>query len=178
VRTSASVLMIASVGLGLACSDRSPTSPVMATGTAASGAAATAGSSAASPSGVAGRRGHAISVSPRGLQVFGSDQAKLAIAGGTAKLEIKALTLPSGACFGTYGQIDQPIPNGPFSLHGSFTQLIGAFPGKIDYSADFSGVVETNQITITVTVPAIQQSFGPFVLTNGVNPSWTPCLYP
>ena len=174
MRTPTSVLMIASVALGLACSDRSPTSPVMATGTAASGAAATSASSA---SGVAGRRAHAISVSPRG-QVFGSDKAKLAIAGSSATLEIKALTLPSGGCFGTYGQIDQPIPNGPFSLHGSFTQLIGAFPGKIDYSADFSGVVESNQITITVTVPAIQQSFGPFVLINGVDPPWTPCLYP
>jgi hypothetical protein len=30
----------------------------------------------------------------------------------------------------------------------------------------------------TITVPALRQSFGPFLLTDGVTNAWTPCLYP
>jgi hypothetical protein len=96
--------------------------------------------------------------------------------GGT--LEILALTLPTGGCFGSYGEIAQPIRRGHFVLAGTYTQLIGAYPGRIDYPAQFSGSVDGNTMIITIVVPSQQQTFGPFVLTDGVNNAWTACQYP
>jgi hypothetical protein len=51
-------------------------------------------------------------------------------------------------------------------------------PGKIEYAARCSGVVEGNRMSIAIAVPALQQTFGPFLLTVGVSNAWSPCLYP
>ena len=76
------------------------------------------------------------------------------------------------------GEIGRKIPGGQFSLPGTFTQLIGAYPGRIDYAAQYSGVVAGNTMSLTVMIPALELTFGPYVLVRGVTNSWTPCLYP
>ena len=97
----------------------------------------------------------------------------LALTNGVTTLEI----LASG-CYGSYGELDQPIPSGTFVVAGRYTQLMGVFPGKVVYPATFSGVTADRQMTITIAVPAVQTSFGPFVLTRGVKHSWEACRYP
>lgn len=104
---------------------------------------------------------------------WGSNTASLTIGDSSATLQIL-----NGNCYGVYGQIDQPIVTGHFDLPGTYTQLIGAYPGKVQYPAQYSGTVAGNQLSIAVTVPALQVTFGPFSLTYGMNSAWTPCLYP
>jgi hypothetical protein len=106
--------------------------------------------------------------------VWGSDQASLTVSDSGSTLEI----VTSTGCVGSYGEIDQSIPAGQFSRPGVYTQLIGAFPGKLDYAAEYSGVVEGNQMSIMVSVPALQQTMGPFTLTQGLDKTWDLCLYP
>jgi hypothetical protein len=106
--------------------------------------------------------------------VWGSNEASLIIKDSTATLQI----LAAPGCFGSYGEIDQPIPTARFTLRGTYTQLMGVSPGKVQYAADYSGIVEGSQISITVTVPSLQQSFGPFRLTYGGNSTLVPCLFP
>jgi hypothetical protein len=105
---------------------------------------------------------------------WGSNEASLTINDSSATLQI----LASGVCFGAYGGIDQPIPTPRFALSGIYTQLIGAFPGSVQYPAQYSGTVEGNQMSIMVSVPALQQAVGPFSLTYGVRNTWVPCQYP
>ena len=105
---------------------------------------------------------------------WGSNQASLTVGDSSATLQI----LASGGCFGSYGEISRSIPKGAFSLPGVYTQLIGAYPGKVQYAAQFTGDAEDNRLSITATVSAPQQSSGPFSLTFGVNNAWTACLYP
>ena len=106
--------------------------------------------------------------------VWGSDRASLAVTDTGATLDI----LGAGDCIGSYGEIPQRIPGGTFDVSGTFTQLIGAYPGHIDYAARFTGTSAADQITIAITVPALQQSLGPFTLARGVQNSWPMCLYP
>ena len=113
------------------------------------------------------------STAPDEPGVWGSDQVALALTNGVTTLEI----LASG-CYGSYGELDQPIPSGTFVVAGRYTQLMGVFPGKVVYPAALSGVTADRQMTITIAVPAVQTSFGPFVLTRGVKHSWEACRYP
>lgn len=141
---------------------------------------AAAGASAVTPPG-SGR--HVIVVPPHSDKfvqpgVWGSENAGLTVTKGSAALDILSSTLPEGGCFGSYGEMTQPIPNGAFSIAGTYTQLIGAYPGKIQYAAQYSGLVAGNTLSITITVPALEQTFGPFRLTHGVNNAWSPCMYP
>lgn len=111
--------------------------------------------------------------------IWGSDQASVTIRGGSATVEIFSAGLPPGGCYGSYGDVSGEIPNGRFSLPGTFTQLTGAYPGKIEYpAAQFTGVVEGKRMAITITVPSLPRVLGPFVLTAGVTNAWGPCLYP
>jgi hypothetical protein len=110
--------------------------------------------------------------------VWGSDKASLMIKGASATVEIFSLALPPSGCFGSYGDIAQEIPNGHFSLPGTYTQLTGVYPGKIQYPAQFSGFVEGTGMTITITVAGLPQVLGPFFLTYGVTNAWEPCRYP
>jgi hypothetical protein len=170
-------ILSASLGIVLACSDRLPTSPE------ARASPASSESAEASPLKAQGRARQVVVVLPRSngfVQpgVWGSENASLTIAKDGASLDLLSLTLPNGGCFGSYGEMPQPIPNGSFSIAGTYTQLIGAYPGKVEYAARYSGVVESSRISISITVPALQQVFGPFLLTAGVNNAWSPCLYP
>ena len=106
--------------------------------------------------------------------VWGSSRASLAIADTGATLQI----LSFGTCYGSYGQVKQPLATGRFDLPGTYTQLIGAYPGKLEYAARYSGTVTGNQLSITVSVPTLQTTFGPFVLVYGLTSAWSPCLFP
>lgn len=165
-------ILSATLGIPLACSDRAPTSPEMGT------APIEASSLRAS-----GRDRRVIVVSPRSdgfvpPGVWGSENASLTITKDGAKLDLLSSPFPNGGCFGAYGEMTQPIPKGAFSIAGTYTQLIGAYPGKIEYVARCSGVVEGSRMSIAIAVPALQQTFGPFLLTVGVSNAWSPCLYP
>ncbi len=126
------------------------------------------GASAACSSPVASRTTSALA------GTWGSAQASLVASDTGATLQI----LASGSCFGSFGQFSQPVATGSFDVAGTFTQLTGAYPGQVQYAARFSGAVAGDQLTLTVTVAALAQTMGPFVLVRGVTSSWTPCLYP
>jgi hypothetical protein len=114
------------------------------------------------------------STSPDQSAVWGSDQANLTIVDTSATLRIVA----AGGCYGSYGEFDQPPSSGAFSRGGTYTQLIGFYPGQVQYAAQFSGTVSGRQISLTVTVPALQGTVGPFTLTQGRTAKWPACLYP
>jgi hypothetical protein len=170
------LLLAASLAAALGCSDRSPTSPAM-------GSAVSTEAIAGPTPGPVARPRNAVLVPPRGDKslppgVWGNAQASLAIGPNGATLEILSGNFPTGACFGKYGNTIQGIPDGRFSLPGTFTQLIGAYPGKIQYPAGYVGIVLGDTMSLTVTVPALHQDFGPYFLVKGVTHAWTPCLYP
>jgi hypothetical protein len=104
---------------------------------------------------------------------WGSDQASLSIAENKATVQV----LASGGCYGAYGDLDH-VPDGTFALSGTYTQLMGAYPGSIEYTAEYTGTIVGNVMTLSITVPALQQTIGPFRLTAGVAPGWSACLYP
>jgi hypothetical protein len=173
MRRTLRLVLTASMGISVACSEHTPTSPEMGTDVASS---ESAGAPALNAS---GRTRHVVVVAPHSDKfvqpgVWGSENASLTITKAGATLAV----LSAGGCFGSYGESAQPIPNGPFSIAGTYTQLTGAFPGRIQYAAQYSGFVEGDRLSITITVPALQQAIGPFLLTNGVNNAWSPCLYP
>jgi len=118
----------------------------------------------------------ACSTEPRAASLvgpWGSSQASLAVSDTGASLLIQA-----GGCYGSYGEIGRPLPGSTFDLGGTYTQLTGAYPGKIEYPAQFTGSVSGTQMTLTVTVPALQDTIGPFTLVRGVTATWMACLYP
>ena len=173
MRRTLFLLLTAPIGISLACSDRSPTSPELTTSLVATESAGTP------PLKAGGQTRHVIVVPPRSngsVQpgMWGSEKASLTITKDGATLEI----LASGGCYGSYGEMTRAIPNGPFSIAGTFTQLMGAYPGKVVYAAQLSGAVEGNRMSIAITVPALPQTFGPFALTEGVKNVWPRCLYP
>ena len=172
------LLAILSASLGIpACSDRAPTSPEMGTNRALSQ------SVEASPLRASGRGRQVVVVLPRSdgfVQpgIWGSENASLTITKAGGKLDLLSLALPTGGCFGSYGEMARPIPNGSFSIEGTYTQLTGAYPGKIEYAARYSGIVEGGRMSIAIAVPTLQQGFGPFLLTAGLSNAWSPCLFP
>jgi hypothetical protein len=112
---------------------------------------------------------------PDQRQRWGSDQASLSFNRDTATLQVAS----SGNCYGSYGE----IPNasrltGTFSLAGTYVELTGVAPGSRQYAAEFTGTVGANQMTLTVTVPSIQRTLGPFTLSAGVEKMWPPCRFP
>lgn len=175
MRRAMTLIVAASLAAAPGCSDRSPTSPMASTAASSEAAQAPAPGPVARPRNV-------VVIPPRGDGLppgtWGSAEASLSVGPAGAKLEILSLNLPTGACFGMTGEIGQKIPGGQFSLPGIFTQLIGAYPGRIDYAAQYSGVVAGNTMSLTVMIPALELTFGPYVLVRGVTNSWTPCLYP
>jgi hypothetical protein len=173
-------LMIAALAVALACSDGSPTSPAAQEKAAAAASTEDVRASLIRPA--RGPRARAV-VSARKDRflppgVWGSSQASLTIRESGATLKIFALAVPPDGCYGSYGDVLQGIPNGSFSLSGIFTQLTGVYPGKIEYPAQFTGVVEGTTMSISISVPSLTQTLGPFVLTSGVTNTWGPCLYP
>jgi hypothetical protein len=176
MRKTLILVLTGSLVLLSACSDRSPTSPEKAGSPASSKSVEASAAGADLPS-----RNTRV-VAPRGAKlspgVWGSDKASVTIKGGSATVEIFAGAMAPNGCFGSYGDIAQEIPNGHFSLPGTYTQLTGVYPGKIQYSAQFSGFVDGTGMTITITVQGLPQVLGPFALRSGVTNAWGPCLYP
>lgn len=167
-------LFAAALSLSLACADRSPTSPDKGADTVT--VEAVPALSAVRPE---LRPRTPIVIAPRGLRplppgVWGSDDANLTVAGDGATLQI----LSSGGCYGVYGDIRRSIPDGRFDLPGIHTQLIGAYPGKISYPAQYSGTVQAGRMSMTVFVPQLGKTLGPFLLVSGIHHAWSPCLYP
>ncbi|MEP7002150.1 MAG: hypothetical protein ABI969_16795 [bacterium] len=74
--------------------------------------------------------------------------------------------------------MSSPVVHGTFVIAGRYAQLMGVSPGRVVHPATFSGVATQRQMTITIAVPAIQMSFGPYVLTRGVAHTWESCKYP
>lgn len=104
---------------------------------------------------------------------WGSDGARLVTTDTGAVISINA-----SGCYGSYGEVKHRLPNGAFSFDGTFTQLIGAYPGKIDYAAHFTGNIVGDVISMTIDVPATQQTLGPYFVTYGVVADRGFCLYP
>ena len=174
-RLSFGLTALATIAFG--CSDRSPTSPAKAA-SAARSEIVQAPIVRADP-----RPRNPRVLSPRGDKrlppgVWGSDQASVTIQEGSATMKILAQALPGSGCFGSYGDIAQGIPYGPFTVAGTYTQLTGVYPGRREYPARFSGLVEGTRMTVTIAVADVSLFLGPFVLTDGVTNSWGPCLYP
>jgi hypothetical protein len=112
--------------------------------------------------------------SPDATGVWGSSKASLIVSVDGAVLQI----LASGGCYGSYGELPVPIPSGAFELSGTYSQITGVYPGHVSYAAVFSGVRHPYDLSITVTVPDIARSFGPFTLSRDVRRTWPACLYP
>lgn len=108
------------------------------------------------------------------LGSWGSAQAGLAVTGSGATLQV----LASGGCYGSYGTFAAPVAAATFDVTGTWTQLTGAYPGKTQYAARFSGSLAGDRLTLTVAVPSLGGAIGPFVLTRGVTSAWNACLYP
>ena len=105
---------------------------------------------------------------------WGSDQASLVIVGNKATVQV----LASGGCYGSSGEISQAIPSGTFTVSGTYTELMGAFPGYVQYAAEYSGSIAGDAMTLTISIPSRQRTIGPFHLTAGVATSWAACMYP
>ena len=118
--------------------------------------------------------GACASTGPDQDAVWGSSQVSLTIAETTTTLQI----LASGGCYGSYGEIDQPIRSLTFSLTGTYTQLTGVYPGSVQYPAQYDGAIAGRHMTLTISVPTLGQTLGPFSLTHGVAQTWPACLYP
>ena len=115
-----------------------------------------------------------VSTAPDQPSVWSSNEASLSVAQNHTTVQI----LASGGCYGSYGTIEQPIPSGSFSLSGTYTQLTGVYPGSVQYPAQFSGAVSGPFLTLSINVPALQRTLGPYSLRFGVTKSWSACLYP
>jgi hypothetical protein len=115
------------------------------------------------------------STSPSATLQWGSDQASLTIHQNTATLQI----LASGDCYGSYGEIENSSGlSGTFALPGTYTELTGVAPGSRQFAAEFTGSVAGNHMTLSVSIPDLQRSIGPFNLTAGVDKTWMACRYP
>ena len=106
--------------------------------------------------------------------MWGSDEANLSVQNGASTLHI----FNSGSCYGYFGDIAQAVPASQFDLPGTLTQVINIPPGQLRYAAQFAGTVNGALLTVTVTVPALQKAFGPYILTRGVSSTKGQCFYP
>jgi hypothetical protein len=111
---------------------------------------------------------------PENPATWGSDQASLSIADNRATVQV----LAAGGCYGAYGEFDHAIVSGTFTLSGTYTQLMGAYRGRNQYAAEYAGTIVGNAMTLSIDVPALQQTIGPFRLIAGVTSAWSACLYP
>ena len=118
--------------------------------------------------------GACASTAPDRSSAWGSDQASLTVNGSTTNVQI----LAAGGCYGSYGEISQPIPLSSFTLAGTYVLFTGVAPGTVQYPAEFTGTVSGNHLTLSITLSALQEVLGPFTLTRGVTREWSACRYP
>lgn len=114
------------------------------------------------------------STGPEQSSLWGSEQASLQVKESGATLQI----LGGQSCYGASGEITGAFGTNSFTLPGTYTQLMGAYPGYVSYPAQFSGTMVRGTISLTVSIPSTQQMLGPFVLTHGEGRTWPACLYP
>jgi hypothetical protein len=106
---------------------------------------------------------------------WGSDQAALTIDQNQTTLRIMA----SGGCYGSYGEVAHGVfSSGTVTLSGTYTELTGVFPGSRQYDAAFTVTVSANQMIVSVAVPDLQRTVGPFTLAAGVRTMWPACRFP
>ena len=175
MRKALFIVLVVSLEAVVGCSDRLPTSPA--------GASTASAESASSVSAPAGRARRTIVIPPRGIDparfgTWGSESASLTIEPGAATLKVLSANLPDGGCYGAFGDVPGSIPNGRFQLTGTFVQLMGVYPGRTEYPAQYDGFVEGDQMTLTVTVLSAPRVLGPYRLVYGAGNSWTSCLFP
>jgi hypothetical protein len=101
--------------------------------------------------------------------VWGSDRLSLT----TSKTGADLRFLNTSGCVSTHGAIDQPIPNGSFSLSGTCS----VEPSPDQHAVQYTGIISGSRMTIRVSIPDLRyvQSF---VLTFGASESWPDCFYP
>ena len=104
---------------------------------------------------------------------WGSTRASLAVTDSGARLLIS-----NGSCYGSYGTVTGGIPTPTFDLSGTYTQLTGAYPGRVTYAARLSGTLFGDSMTLAVDVPALQETLGPYALARGDTTTWSACLFP
>ncbi|MGH7582864.1 MAG: hypothetical protein ACREL5_06555 [Gemmatimonadales bacterium] len=104
---------------------------------------------------------------------WASAQAALTVSDTGAVLLIKA----SPDCYGSLATTSEPITGTAFSVRGTYSQLTGAYPGHVDYSAILTGTVGDNEVSVAVAVAGLQQTFGPYALTQRSG-GWSACAYP
>ena len=165
-------LTVISLGALLACSDRSPTSPMAASKSpsdesAGIDAAATPPRSAVSLVESRGRK-------PVPLGVWGANQE----AALTISRDGGSLQLPCA-----FGFIDQRVvtdASGRFDVAGNYTRMMGAVPpgGVPKYAARYSGRTDGHTMTLSIAVPDLQATIGPLTLVRGVNPNLVQCMVP
>lgn len=118
--------------------------------------------------------GTSAPLSVNAAPMWGADSANLAVTPDSAHLRY----LSDNGCVATY--VDAANPAGSLSLSapGVYTQLIGAFPGKLMYPAQVNAVVNAGMVRLTVTVPALSLVIGPTDLAKGVSHVWANCNFP
>ena len=161
----------ASFVTALACSDRSPTSPMTESKGQGDERLSVGDSSTQSRSVVVpveSRRNKPV------LQgVWGGDQAGVTISRGGGSVQI----------FCAFGSISQPVvanARGQFDVAGTFTPMSGVPPigGIPRYPARYSGTTDGHTMTLRITVSDLRLNAGPFTLVHGVPSGLSPCMLP
>ena len=164
----AALAVVAGLTAGLSCSDRSPTSPVADSAQATSEVATNSNPSRPAIDPVAPR-------GPKNIKQgnWGGTDANLLVRedGGTLQL------------FCAFGSVDQPFRTdamGRFHAAGTYTRQMGAVPpgGIPKYAGRYSGVVHGTTMTLTISVPELNQTLGPYSLTYGVKTDLLLCEVP
>jgi len=111
---------------------------------------------------------------PLANSIWGSSVANLTVGPNTSTLRL----LASGGCVGSWVNVVSPAVSASFDVAGTYTQLIGAYPGMLTYPARITGSARGTRLTLTVMVPALQLVIDELDLTRGVSHNWPNCLYP
>ncbi|MFN8580540.1 MAG: hypothetical protein U0163_06105 [Gemmatimonadaceae bacterium] len=118
--------------------------------------------------------GHTDATAAAPGSTWSSDDAVLSVTETGAELRL----LASGGCVGSYVSVTGPFLGLSINRTGTFTQLIGAYPGRVTYAAQVSGSFRDTVMRLTVTVPELARVIGPLDLVRGVRHDWPTCAYP
>jgi hypothetical protein len=169
MRRLPALLASAALTAALACSDRSPTSPVAESRNAPAEGVSTDSNPSRPAIDLVAARGQR----PVKRGIWGGPGASLLVRedGGTLQL----------LC--AFGSIDQAVradSTGRFQAAGTYTREMGAVPpgGIPKYAGRYSGVVHGTTMTLTISVPELEQTLGPYTLHFGVDASLLPCMVP
>lgn len=116
----------------------------------------------------------ACATGPSDTDHWHSGVASLTLTDSTSTLNL----LAPGDCIGSFGTLATRPGSGAFDVPGTYTQLIGAYPGFVVHPARFAGSVSAKQVSVTIAVADMGTVLGPFVLTAGRAPLWDTCRYP